>query len=388
MRLSVIPIVRAGGFGALPQLLEERAGEKTMLDVFERESLPIALRDAPTTPIPLLSMMKLFTRSGRQLGQRTLGLDVGAQMTHRAYGLWVEYCTQAPTLGEALQRVVTHCWAHVSGGVMELAAERDRRVLRFVVPDLGVPHIQHSDHLVPPMIMMMRHYLGKDWLPDWVEINYPRDPDAALMEDWLQVPVHFGGRGSGIAFGADVLSRSRDRRVPLGCRVLTLRDVAADIALKDAPEPARALSAAIALRLLDGRCDIDGAAQLVGLSVQGLQRRLRNKGVQLPRDPRFGAPRAGSGAAGGNRSAGAGDRPGSWLRGPQQLHAGVQPLDWHVPLGLPAYAGCPLARRPTPGGLRPGSQHLRPAQARACLMRCSSQSMNTFSRADRCWRCG
>lgn len=278
MRLSVIPIVRAGGFGALPQLLEERAGEKTMLDVFERESLPIALRDAPTTPIPLLSMMNLFTRSGRQLGQRTLGLDVGAQMTHRAYGLWVEYCTQAPTLGEALQRVVTHCWAHVSGGVMELAAERDRRVLRFVVPDLGVPHIQHSDHLVPPMIMMMRHYLGKDWLPDWVEINYPRDPDAALMEDWLQVPVHFGGRGSGIAFGADVLSLSRDRCVPLGCRVLTLRDVAADIALKDAPEPARALSAAIALRLLDGRCDIDSAAQLVGLSVQGLQRRLRNKG--------------------------------------------------------------------------------------------------------------
>ena len=61
-------------------------------------------------------------------------------------------------------------------------------------------------------------------------------------------------------------------------RIVTLRDVLADVILADAPEPARALSAVVALRLLDGRSDIEGAAYLVGLGVQGLQRRLRQKG--------------------------------------------------------------------------------------------------------------
>lgn len=44
------------------------------------------------------------------------------------------------------------------------------------------------------------------------------------------------------------------------------------------PDRRRALSAVVALRLLDGRSDIEGAAQAIGLSVQGLQRRLRQKG--------------------------------------------------------------------------------------------------------------
>jgi len=59
---------------------------------------------------------------------------------------------------------------------------------------------------------------------------------------------------------------------------VTLRDVLADVILANAPEPARSISAVVALRLLDGRSDIDGVAQVLGLGVQGLQRRLREKG--------------------------------------------------------------------------------------------------------------
>nr|WP_272211646.1 helix-turn-helix transcriptional regulator [Marinicella sp. W31]MDC2877537.1 helix-turn-helix transcriptional regulator [Marinicella sp. W31] len=51
-----------------------------------------------------------------------------------------------------------------------------------------------------------------------------------------------------------------------------------DVVLVGAPEPARSFSAVVSLRLLEGKSDIDGAARMAGLSVQGLQRRLRSTG--------------------------------------------------------------------------------------------------------------
>jgi AraC-like DNA-binding protein len=274
-----IPLVRAKGFGSLPELLEERAGERALLDVFEKEGIPLATRDAPTTPMPLLSMMRLFARSARRLGDRTLGVEIGERMTYSAYGRWTEYSSSALTLGNALHRAVTTSWATQSGSSLELAAEdTQHRVLRYVTPAMDVDKTQHSDHLLLPMVSLMRLYLGRKWQPDWIEVNYARDPDAHLVEDKLQVPMRFERPGVGVTVRAENLLREREVRPGEARRIVTLRDVKADVILMNAPEPAHAISAVIALRLLDGHSDIDGAAQLVGLSVQGLQRRLRQKG--------------------------------------------------------------------------------------------------------------
>lgn len=272
-------LVRARGFGALPDLLEERLGERALLQVFEQEGIPIAVREAPKMPMPLASMMRLFLDGAHRLGDRTFGLDVGGRMTHRAYGLWIEHAFGAVTLGEALRRAVSTTWAQQSGSKMELTAKSDgHHVLRYVTPSLDVDRIQHSDHLILPMISFMRLYLGRQWQPDWIEVNYRRDPDAHLLEDKLQVPLRFERPGVGLALRAEDLQRQQLFGDLAPKRIVTLRDINADVILMDAPEPARAVSAVIALRLLEGRSDIDGAAQLVGLSVQGLQRRLRQKG--------------------------------------------------------------------------------------------------------------
>lgn len=271
-------LVRAKGFGDLPELVEQRAGERVLLDVFEKEGLPVALRDAPGTPMPLGAMMGLFDRAAASLEDRTFGLTVGERMTYRGYGRWVEYGTGAATLGEAVARLVATSWAHMSGARLALVEKGDVSLLRFSTPPLGVSKLHHCDHLLPPMLTFIRLYLGPKWLPEWAEVEYARDPKAGQVEDWLQVPLLCGRPGSGLALKTADLGRPRPLNVPAGGPVVTLRDVLADVILADAPEPARALSAVVALRLLDGQSDIEGAACLVGLSVQGLQRRLRQKG--------------------------------------------------------------------------------------------------------------
>ena len=128
------------------------------------------------------------------------------------------------------------------------------------------------------MLTFVRLYLGARWRPDRAEVEYARDPQASQVEDRLQVDLRCGRPGLGLALKPSELSRQRINRTTGRTQIVTLRDVLADVILSDAPEPARALSAVVALRLLDGQSDIDGAAHLVGLGVQGLQRRLREKG--------------------------------------------------------------------------------------------------------------
>lgn len=271
-------LVRAKGFGTLPELIEAQAGERVLADIFAREHLPLALRDMPRLPMPLRSMMGLFDRGAAALENRAFGLDVGEGMTHRAYGLWIEHAAAASTLGEALGRAVATSWAHQSGARLELVPDGDHQILRFSTPTFDVSKVQHCDHLLPPMLTFVRLYLGHQWRPDWAEVEYKRDPGAGLIEDRLQVDLRCERPGSGLALKASDLSCRRSNTPVGNTRIVTLREVLADVILADAPEPARALSAVVALRLLDGQSDIEGAACLVGLGVQGLQRRLRQKG--------------------------------------------------------------------------------------------------------------
>lgn len=272
------PLVRAKGFGGLPERVEREAGERVLFDIFEQEGVPLALRETPDMPMPLHAMVGLFARGAAALDCRTFGLDIGEQMTHRGFGLWLEYSAAAPTLGEGIGRAIATSWAHQSGARLELVREGEHSLLRYATPSCGADKTAYADHLLPPMLTFVRLYLGRQWRPDWAEMEYARDPRALQIEDRLGIGLRCRRPATGLAIRTGALAGSRSLLTQKAGRVVTLRDVMADVILADAPEPARALSAVVALRLLDGRSDIEGAARLVGLGVQSLQRRLREKG--------------------------------------------------------------------------------------------------------------
>ena len=57
-----ILLVRASGFGPLPSVFEQRAGEQALWRVFEKAGLPVDVIGAPHTPVPLPAMISLFER--------------------------------------------------------------------------------------------------------------------------------------------------------------------------------------------------------------------------------------------------------------------------------------------------------------------------------------
>lgn len=276
---SSIDLTRANGFGPLPQLLEQRAGERALLATFEAVGVPHAVIDAPHTPIPLRAMIALHDRAARRLGDRTFGVELGETMGANAYGLWRQHGATAPVLEVAIRRLCRTLSMHQTGGQLALLAAGNRYIWRYSFARRFDVDVQtHADHVLGPMLFLCREYLGRDWKPEAVELNYPRDADAGLIEERLGFPLRFARPGVGVILKPQDLAQPRRMAVVLPRGGATMREVVADVILADAPEPARSIAAVVALRLMDGRADIEGAAEMAELGVQGLQRRLREKG--------------------------------------------------------------------------------------------------------------
>lgn len=274
-----VPMTRALGMGALPAFVEEAAGPRALQRIFDRQRLPLSLIDHRDHRMPLVAMQLLFEDAAREIGDRALGLRVGEEMTHAGYGLWSRYLTSAPTLEGAIRRAVQTLWMHQSGSVMALARQGGHAVWRYQPAGLrGGGAAQHADHVLPSLLTLARLYLGPSWTPDWCELNYCRDPDAGVVESRLDRDVVFGAPGVGVAIRLDDLGARRPE-APGSEPVATRREVLAKLAPSLSHDRLGPVRDVIALRLLDGQTDLDGAALLLGRGPRSLQGDLGRAGT-------------------------------------------------------------------------------------------------------------
>ncbi|SNS61103.1 AraC family transcriptional regulator [Tropicimonas sediminicola] len=274
-RNALIPMTGASAIGPIPGLLTERAGDRAVERAFRTAELPLLAIEAPREPIPLRGLTTLWEAAARATGDRTFGFDGGRRMTAKTYGLWLQYCAGAPTFGEVLARIPRAIHFHQTGTHFTFEREGGVGVLRYFPAWIG-RYPQHSNHIVGSLLRLAAAFLGEDWRPAWIELDYPRDAGWRQLEYAMEAPIRFGAGVTGVAVAEEDL-----RQRPTGTRApaLTFHDVAAEASVARTPEPLRSALNVAAFRLLDGETDIDGAAALCGIGVQSLQRRLRRKGL-------------------------------------------------------------------------------------------------------------
>ncbi|MCB1441783.1 MAG: AraC family transcriptional regulator ligand-binding domain-containing protein [Methyloceanibacter sp.] len=277
---SIVPLTRASGFGPLPEMLVEWESERALHKAFQSEGLSLAVLDDPKLYVPLPAMMAVFQKAARSVGRRDFGLRVGERLPSRNLGLWVHYCMQARKLGDGIKRAAETVRFHQSGARFGLHREGEFAVWSYWHPCHG-RGIHHTDHAIYPMLYSVRHYLGRHWNPAWFQVDYPRDADAHIIENALSAPVRYEQPAMGFAIPIDCLSREAPRQN--SSRAVTLFDVKAEDVRENYDEPLRSILAIATLRLLDGRTDIDGAAQMAGISVRTLQRVLNRDGLNYRR---------------------------------------------------------------------------------------------------------
>lgn len=272
---ATIPMTGAAAIGPIPHVLAEHVGDRAVERAFARADLSMAALETPRAPIPLWALTRLWENAARETGNRCFGFSGGLDMTHATYGIWLEYCASAPTLGAALSRIPQSLPFHQSVTRFSFRSEGAYSVLRYH-PAWPGAFPQHSDHVIGSALRLIRSFLGENWMPPWVELDYVKDKGWQQLNAILQTPLSFENGTSGIAISNQDLN---SRRNAFAKRILTLGDVAAEAVIATHQEPAASLDNVIAYRLLDEQFDIEGAAKFCGIGVQTLQRRLRSQGL-------------------------------------------------------------------------------------------------------------
>ena len=108
----MIPMTTIRGWGPLPDLVREMAGDCTLGRILSSQGLPASLMHMPERQIPLAKMVRVFETSAKMLGEEEFGATVGEKCTPEHYGEWAAYAYSAMTLREGLTRVCRTLWSH------------------------------------------------------------------------------------------------------------------------------------------------------------------------------------------------------------------------------------------------------------------------------------
>jgi len=270
----------ATGLGPLPEFLEKRGGSKAVGRAFAAVNLPLHLVTDRDHRVPLAAMVGVFDKAARLAGDAQFGLQVGLAMPPVSYGRWVRFSLQAETFGNAITRLARCVVLHQIGGRLGLQSLGRGAVIwgYWQEAATGAAALQHNDHVIPVMLRIARAYCGAAWLPDRIDAACPDPGDGTSRSDLMQVPWRFDAVTNGLVFPASALS-ARRAAPPDAVAPLSSAEVLAEIRQRQAETATDRVSAVLALRLLDGRTDIDGAARMAGVGRRSLQRQLDRDGT-------------------------------------------------------------------------------------------------------------
>lgn len=277
MPLNGFVTTTAAGMGGLPERLQDSAGPAAVERAFARADLPIELLNDLSLRIPMTSMIALFGEAERFTDHPQFGLQIGLEMTGREIGAWFEYSSQASTLRLGLQRLGRAITLFQNGPSVTLIEMRSGGIMRYHVPrDKTVTYAAHSDHNVPLMLDFVQRYLGPDWRPRWIEIDYPDRGHGSGFADLVQSQPLYGRSALSLPLTTAELDTLRPRTLRSD-QTLCWADVQAQTAA-EANDFMIAVEACVLLDMLDGPPELDSVARRMNLSARSLQRRLMVRG--------------------------------------------------------------------------------------------------------------
>lgn len=208
--MSKIAFTTATGLGPLPRLVKEIGGPAAVRRIFQPTGISRKVVDNLDAHLPLQHMIALFSRAVIEVGTGDFGLLVGEQMSPADFGPWVRYVVAANTLGEMLGRVCKALKYHQNGTEMRIAQCGDSVRWSYAIncPFSANPS-PFIDHVLQPMVKLVRPYTGLHWRPDEIEVAYASASRETTLSDKFEAPTRFGGRVTALAIDGDLMSSPR-----------------------------------------------------------------------------------------------------------------------------------------------------------------------------------
>jgi AraC-like DNA-binding protein len=268
------------GLGPFRQMCDA-IGDGVLRRVLAEEGVPAKLIERPEAKIPLQAMFGLFDRAARMAGEDLFGLRLGERMTPADFGLWARYVVSGPNLAAMIQRAARTVGYHQPGATFALERRGELAVWRYQASYRRASgHIQHTDHVIAPMLQCIRRYAGWRWAPAGIELDYPRPRHRRRLEEALGVPIVFDAPGLGIVFSSALLDLPPIDVPPLKATV-TLTDLRRIVAARSPHTTAGAVRQLLIFELEETCCDVESVARLLHRSNRSIQRDLQLEGASF-----------------------------------------------------------------------------------------------------------
>lgn len=223
----------------------------------------------------------MLESAARIVGDRHLGLRLGAEHNYEDLGWYAAYVLAAPQLTSSVARG-KRALPFISPGNYVSYRHTGAHVVLSYQFNLGALNgTRQLEEGMPGLLTdLVRRFAGADWRAEWIEMPGPAHGRDEAIEEFYGAPVHFGANAVGIALRLNILDRDN----------LEHPDAAGDLLIAELPRLAglkppvsvsdRVLTL-LATQLRLGDSSIDAIAMRLAVGTRTLERQLRAEGTSF-----------------------------------------------------------------------------------------------------------
>lgn len=273
------PAVLAAAATGVVAFIERLGGDVD--GIFGNAGIAPDMAGAPTLKLSLNAYCTLFEEASKRTHHDNFGLWFGHQFQPRDLGLWGYAVVSAPTLGAALDQLVTLFPYHQEQSSMRLAAAPDgllRLEYKIDAPQI-IDRRQDAELSLGMFQNVFRESLGRQWAAEEVHFEHPRPADWHDHEKAFGAPVIFSQPTNALLFRRQALAHAmpgRDGRL-MDMMRMCLEKLARRADLRESI--ADRVRSAIRARLPDGYPALEVIAAALRLSPAAVQRALAREGL-------------------------------------------------------------------------------------------------------------
>lgn len=249
--------------------------------IFGNAGIAPAMAGMPTLQLKLSSFITLFEEAAKRTGQDNFGLWFGNQFMPRDLGLWGYAAISSPTLGSALENLVTLFPYHQGSTKFRCARRKDGLLsleYQIMAPDI-VARRQDAELSLGMFLNVIRESCGPRWAPLEVHFEHPRPEAWKEHESAFDAPVYFSQPINALIFRPDIL----ERPMPASdAQLLAVMQTCMERLGSSSPAADglyHSICAAIRMRLPGGYPSLDQIAHDLRISPGAVQRELSDHNV-------------------------------------------------------------------------------------------------------------
>lgn len=241
--------------------------------------VPLEVFRGPPTFLPYRLQAEMAETLARRVGEPHVGAIATAHLRYANLDIYGGYVLASPRLDEALRRGTRALRFILHGAEVHLDQTDGFALLGFDSGLGSVVGARHVHEAMPGLLIdLVRHFLGSNWVPSWIELSEPKPHDTAALELLYGIPVFYGRARPAIAIRetellAPNLAPARVQTAPVFSDLRQL-------VLASPPRTATGLvKEMIRLQLRLGDTSQEAVARRLAVGVRTLQRQLQSEGV-------------------------------------------------------------------------------------------------------------